>query len=98
MINCMTDWIHNWKKNNWKTGKCQPVINKEEILELEKACKCLESVKWVNMFFSFLLIPGRCVFNINFLVTFLVTVCHKINSDALTILFSVSANALPTCN
>jgi ribonuclease HI len=30
-INCVTDWIHNWKKNNWKTSNKEPVKNKEII-------------------------------------------------------------------
>lgn len=27
--NGITEWIHNWKKNNWKTSKKQDVLNKE---------------------------------------------------------------------
>ncbi|KAJ1519715.1 hypothetical protein ONE63_004975 [Megalurothrips usitatus] len=46
-INCMTSWISKWKKNNWKTFKGEPVINKEEVIELEKACNALDDIKWV---------------------------------------------------
>ncbi len=31
----MTDWIHNWKKNGWKTADKQPVKNKELWEELD---------------------------------------------------------------
>ena len=32
----ITEWIHNWKKNGWKTADKQPVKNKElwEVLDL----------------------------------------------------------------
>lgn len=49
VINCMTSWIKSWKKNDWKTGKGEPVINKQEVLELEKACKALDDVKWLHV-------------------------------------------------
>ena len=31
----ITDWIHNWKKNGWKTANKQEVKNKELWLELD---------------------------------------------------------------
>ena len=31
----ITDWIHNWKKNGWKTADKQPVKNKELWEELD---------------------------------------------------------------
>ncbi len=31
----ITEWIHNWKKNGWKTAKKQPVKNKELWTELD---------------------------------------------------------------
>ena len=27
----ITEWIHNWKKNGWKTANKQPVKNKEPV-------------------------------------------------------------------
>ena len=30
-----TEWIHNWKKNGWKTSNKQPVKNKELWTELD---------------------------------------------------------------
>ena len=31
----ITEWIHNWKKNGWKTAKKHPVKNKELWTELD---------------------------------------------------------------
>ena len=31
----ITEWIHNWKKNGWKTADKQPVKNKELCEELD---------------------------------------------------------------
>ena len=31
----ITEWIHNWKKNGWKTASKQPVKNKELWTELD---------------------------------------------------------------
>ena len=31
----ITEWVHNWKKNGWKTANKQDVKNKELWLELE---------------------------------------------------------------
>ncbi|PDH20810.1 MAG: ribonuclease HI [Pelagibacterales bacterium MED-G42] len=31
----ITEWIHNWKKNGWKTSNKQPVKNKELWTELD---------------------------------------------------------------
>lgn len=32
----ITQWIHNWKKNNWRTSKKDDVKNKELWVELDK--------------------------------------------------------------
>ena len=32
----INSWIHNWKKNDWKTANKQPVKNKELWLELDQ--------------------------------------------------------------
>ena len=31
----ITEWVHNWKKNGWKTANKQPVKNKELWTELD---------------------------------------------------------------
>ena len=36
VINCITKWIKNWKKNGWKTASGKPVINKDDLIELDK--------------------------------------------------------------
>ncbi|XP_070556831.1 ribonuclease H1-like [Ptychodera flava] len=46
-INCITQWIHNWKRNGWKT-KTGPVIHKEELIQLDKLCNELD-VSWVHI-------------------------------------------------
>lgn len=35
-ISCLTKWIKNWKKNNWKTANGTPVKNKELLIDIEK--------------------------------------------------------------
>eukprot|EP00057_Strongylocentrotus_purpuratus_P020089 XP_011674563.1 PREDICTED: ribonuclease H1 [Strongylocentrotus purpuratus] len=44
-INCVTDWIHRWKKNGWKTAQKTDVINKEDLVKLDKLNRELD-VKW----------------------------------------------------
>ncbi len=39
------EWIHNWKKNNWKTSKKEPVKNKELWIELDKLVS-LHNIEW----------------------------------------------------
>ena len=43
--NGITDWIHSWKTNNWKTANKKPVKNKELWIELDSLCK-LYDIKW----------------------------------------------------
>lgn len=45
LINGITKWIDKWKENNWKTTTGKPVVNKEEFMELENACKGI-NVDW----------------------------------------------------
>lgn len=47
--NGITKWIHNWKKNNWKTSAKKIVKNKELWEELD-CCKQVHNVqfKWVK--------------------------------------------------
>ena len=41
----ITEWIHNWKKNGWKTAKKQSVKNKELWTELDLLTEKFE-IKW----------------------------------------------------
>ncbi len=41
----ITEWIHNWKKNGWKTSNKQPVKNKELWTELDILTSKFE-IKW----------------------------------------------------
>ena len=42
----ITEWIHNWKKNGWKTANKQPVKNKELWTELDTLINEFE-IKWI---------------------------------------------------
>ena len=45
----ITDWIHNWKKNGWKTADKQPVKNKELWTDLDLLTNEFEiSWNWVK--------------------------------------------------
>ena len=45
----ITEWIHNWKKNRWKTEDKQPVKNKELWEELDLLANKFEiSWNWVK--------------------------------------------------
>ncbi|XP_037778059.1 ribonuclease H1-like [Penaeus monodon] len=48
MINCMTSWLKSWKRNNWKKKDGEPVKNKEDLMDLDKASEGL-MVKWVHV-------------------------------------------------
>ncbi len=39
------EWIYNWKKNNWKTSRKEPVKNKELWIELDKLVS-LHNIQW----------------------------------------------------
>ena len=43
--NGITDWIHNWIKNNWKTSNKEDVKNKDLWLELYNLNQSLK-IKW----------------------------------------------------
>lgn len=47
-INCITKWIHGWKKKNWVNAAGKPVINKDELMELDENLKLMDDIKWVN--------------------------------------------------
>jgi len=42
----ITEWIHKWTKNNWKTSKKENVKNKELWIELYELTKSFE-INWV---------------------------------------------------
>ncbi len=42
----ITSWIHNWKKNNWKTSSKKPVKNKDLWIELDKLTS-VHDIEWV---------------------------------------------------
>ena len=41
----ITEWVHNWKKNGWKTANKQPVKNKELWTELDNLTNEFK-IKW----------------------------------------------------
>ena len=48
LIKSITQWIRKWKKNGWKLSTGNPVINKEDFVELENELRGI-SVKWVHV-------------------------------------------------
>ncbi|XP_075221758.1 uncharacterized protein LOC142324724 [Lycorma delicatula] len=47
LINCITNWIYKWKKNNWTNATGRPVINKVELVELDNSINAfMDSVIW----------------------------------------------------
>ena len=45
----ITDWIKNWKINNWKSANKKPVKNKDLWIKLDNSCrKHKVSWKWVK--------------------------------------------------
>lgn len=47
LVKGMTEWLKNWKKNNWKTSGGKPVKNKSMWVELDKLSSNFKSVSWV---------------------------------------------------
>ncbi|XP_011345692.2 ribonuclease H1 isoform X2 [Ooceraea biroi] len=45
LISCITQWMPRWKKRGWTTLNNKPVINKTELLEMEKELELL-TVAW----------------------------------------------------
>lgn len=55
LISCITQWMPSWKKRGWRTIDNKPVINKRELLEMEKELESL-TIAWVNnLYFNILL-------------------------------------------
>ena len=45
----ITDWIKNWKVNNWKNSNKKPVKNKDLWIKLDNACQKHKVIwKWVK--------------------------------------------------
>ena len=42
----ITSWIHNWKKNGWKTSSGGHVKNRELWIELDKIRDCFIMIEW----------------------------------------------------
>ena len=42
----ITDWVHKWMKNNWKTSKKEPVKNKELWIQLHELNNS-NDVNWI---------------------------------------------------
>ncbi|XP_039311455.1 ribonuclease H1 isoform X3 [Solenopsis invicta] len=45
LISCITKWMPNWKKKGWITANNKPVINKTELLEMERELESL-TIAW----------------------------------------------------
>ena len=43
--NGITEWIHNWKKNGWRTAAKKEVKNKELLIELDSLIQ-IHSISW----------------------------------------------------
>ncbi len=43
--NGITEWLKNWKNNNWKTANKKPVKNKDLWQRLDNACQT-HTIKW----------------------------------------------------
>uniref|UniRef100_A0A8D9B2P9 DNA 5'-3' helicase n=1 Tax=Cacopsylla melanoneura TaxID=428564 RepID=A0A8D9B2P9_9HEMI len=46
MISCITEWMPKWKHNGWRRADGKPVLNKEELMILNKEITNMGSVKW----------------------------------------------------
>ncbi|KAL7305197.1 hypothetical protein TKK_0002586 [Trichogramma kaykai] len=42
LIDCITKWMPNWKKNGWVTSKNETPKNKTELIEMDEACAKLD--------------------------------------------------------
>lgn len=47
LISCIEHWMHQWKQNNWIRSNGKPVVNKNELLEMEEEMESM-NIKWVN--------------------------------------------------
>jgi len=50
LINCITKWITNWKKNNWQTKDKKPVKNREDLIALDDEIRMSSlTVRWTHV-------------------------------------------------
>eukprot|EP00092_Neocalanus_flemingeri_P023636 GFUD01025637.1.p1 GENE.GFUD01025637.1~~GFUD01025637.1.p1 ORF type:complete len:264 (+),score=94.85 GFUD01025637.1:60-851(+) len=50
LINCVTQWMDNWKKKGWRTATGQEVKNKDDLIPLDKLLQQRKvQVKWVHV-------------------------------------------------
>lgn len=48
VVESLTKWIHNWKKNNWLRADKKPISHKDLIIEIyELLSKLHVSIKWI---------------------------------------------------
>ena len=49
-IKALTEWIHGWRKNNWKTSSGKSVSNQERIVEIDQLMQEFEDLEfnWVK--------------------------------------------------
>lgn len=45
-----------WKRKKWIKSNGEPVINKDELLELEENMNLMDVVKWVKLYIFFVLV------------------------------------------
>jgi ribonuclease HI len=45
--NGITQWIHNWKRNGWKTSSGGNVKNKDMWIEMDRFNQAMNTVEWV---------------------------------------------------
>ncbi|RZF44959.1 hypothetical protein LSTR_LSTR001920 [Laodelphax striatellus] len=49
LINCITEWIYKWKRNDWVTTEGKPVKNKIELVELDECIQTMmDCVIWAT--------------------------------------------------
>lgn len=49
VLNGITQWIHNWRKNDWVNSKGQPVANKELWEDLYELTLKFDNLEWVKV-------------------------------------------------
>lgn len=48
VVESLTNWIHNWKKNNWLRADKKPILHKDLIIEIyDLMIKLNVSIKWI---------------------------------------------------
>lgn len=48
VMDCLTKWIHGWRKNGWKTKAGKPVANRELLEQLDQELK-RHQIQWVKV-------------------------------------------------